>query len=63
DTNWVSDYFAFLVNPGTGSLDFWRVNSTATQGFRMSSWDIWLNGSRKDRSWGFYTKLHEYRLT
>ena len=63
DTNWVSDYFAFVVNPGTGALDFWRVNCTATQGFRMSIWDVWLNGSRKDRAWGFYTKPHEYRLT
>lgn len=63
DTNWVNDYFAFLVNPGTGTLDFWRVNADANQGFRMSSWDMWLNGSRKDRTWGLYTKPHEYRLT
>lgn len=63
DTNWVNDYFAFMVNPGNGTLELWRVNREATKGFSMTSWDIWLNGSHKDRTWGVYTKPHEYRLT
>lgn len=63
DTNWNKDYFAFVVNPGTGSLDLWRLNRQGSRGFPMSSWREWLNGSRKDRTWGVYTKLHEYRLT
>lgn len=63
DTNWAKDYFAFLVNPGTGTLDLWRVNETAMQGAPMASWREWLNGSRKDRTWGVYSKPHEYRLT
>jgi hypothetical protein len=63
DTNWVNDYFAFMVNPGNGTLELWRVNREATKGFCMTSWDIWLNGSHKDRTWGVYTKPHEYRLT
>lgn len=63
DTNWAKDYFAFLVNPGTGALDLWRVNATATLGAPMSSWREWLNGTRKDRTWGVYNKPHEYRLT
>jgi hypothetical protein len=63
DTNWAKDYFAFLVNPGTGALDLWRVNVTATLGAPMASWREWLNGSRKDRTWGVYTKPYEYRLT
>lgn len=63
DTNWVNDYFAFVVNPGNGLLELWRVNREATKGFSMTSWDLWLNGSHKERTWGLYNKPHEYRLT
>ncbi len=26
DTNWVKDFFAFAVNPGTGELELWRTD-------------------------------------
>jgi hypothetical protein len=60
DSNWVRDDFAFLVNPGTGKLDFWRVDATGTLGAPMSSWQQWLDGSRKDLTWGVYTRPFEY---
>ncbi len=63
DTNWQRDYFAFLVNPGTGDLELWRVNREGSTGAPMRSWSIWLNGTRRDRTWGVYDKLHEYCLT
>lgn len=61
DTNWVKDYFAFLVNPGTGKLDFWRVDALGLEGAPLSGWREWLNGKRKDRSWGIYTNPFQYR--
>lgn len=60
DTNWVRDHFAFLVNPGTGRLEFWRVDELGTVGYPMSEWTVWLNGSRRDRTWGIYTITQEY---
>jgi hypothetical protein len=60
DTNWVKDEFGFLVNPGTGSLELWRVDYTGTQGFPMRSWKKWLNGSSPNQKWAVYSKPSEY---
>ncbi len=60
DTNWVKDHFAFLINPGTEELEFWRVDYTGTRGAPMTSWKMWVNGSRKDATWGVYTHSYEY---
>lgn len=60
DTNWVRDNFAFLVSPGTGKLELWRVDYTGTVGYPMSMWEQWLDGSRRDRTWGVYTRPYEY---
>lgn len=60
DTNWVKDEFAFVVNPGTGRLDLWRIDLIGNVGAPMSSWQQWLDGSRKDISWGIYTRPVEY---
>ncbi len=62
DTNWMKEQFAFVVNPGTGKLELWRVDATSTWGAPMGLWQQWLDGSRKDRPWGIYTKPHEYLL-
>ncbi len=62
DTNWVKDYFGFVVNPGTGDLEFWRVNLDGTIGHPMRSWDQWLNGSRRDLTWGIYNHPYEYSV-
>lgn len=61
DTNWARDEFGFLVNPGTGKFELWRVDYCGSVGAPMSSWDQWVDGSRKDRTWGLYTKPYEYK--
>lgn len=60
DTNWVKDQFGFVVNPGTGKLELWRLDYTATVGYPMSTWKEWVNGSRPDLKWGIYIKPSEY---
>jgi hypothetical protein len=60
DTNWVKEEFGFVVNPGTGKLELWRLGYTGMEGSPMSNWEQWLNGSRRDIPWGVYTKPYEY---
>ena len=60
DTNWTKDFFAFVVNPGTSTLQFWRVDSTGRIGFPMSIWNDWLNGRDKEARWGILTRPDEY---
>lgn len=62
DSNWVKDYFGFVVNPGTLDLEFWRLDPTGTVGSEMSSWNMWLNGTRQDLTWGVLNQPHEYTL-
>jgi hypothetical protein len=59
DTNWAYYYFGFLVNPGTGQLELWRMDRTGSQGMPMSSWSKWLDGSTRT-PWGIYTRPDEY---
>jgi len=61
DSNWAKDGFGFVINPGTGHFELWRLNATGTAGEPMSAWNKWLDGSQKDRLWGIYTRPHEYR--
>lgn len=61
DSNWMRDYFAFVVNPGTGLLDFWRMDSLGRKGSPMAHWRQWLDGSRKERQWGIYIHPNEYK--
>lgn len=60
DTNWVKDMFGFVVNPGTGKLELWRLDYTGSTGYPMTSWKQWVNGSRSDLRWGVYVKPFEY---
>lgn len=60
DTNWVKDEFGFVVSPGTGKLELWRLDYTGSVGFPLSSWRQWVNGSRTDLKWGIYIKPFEY---
>lgn len=60
DTNWVQHDFAFVVNPGTKKLEFWRCDPLGVSGTPMVQWEEWLNGSRKDIPWGVYTRPYEY---
>lgn len=61
DTNWVRDYFGFVVNPGTERFELWRVDHSGRIGRPMSSWRQWLDGSRKDIPWGIYPQTYEYK--
>jgi hypothetical protein len=60
DTNWVKDEFGFLVNPGTGKLELWRVDYTGSIGAPMSIWKQWVNGTNPSHKWVVYTKPFEY---
>ena len=60
DTNWVKEMFGFVVNPGTGKLELWRLDYTGSNGYPMTSWKQWVNGSRPDLRWGIYVKPFEY---
>ncbi len=60
DTNWMKEYFAFVVNPGTGELEFWSVDCLALSGRKVSHWDVWLYGQKREPRWGLYTKPQEY---
>lgn len=62
DTNWVKDHFAFLVNPGNEKFELWRIDYTGSVGVPMSDWNPWMNGSRKQPTWGVYIQPHEYTL-
>lgn len=63
DTNWVRDRFAFLVGPGTGKLELWRVDPIGCRGAPMHIWKQWLDGSRRDIPWVLFHKPHQYRWT
>lgn len=60
DTNWVKYDFAFVVNPGTGKLELWIVDSYGSIGLPMSIWEKWLNGSQKEATWGVFPRAYEY---
>ena len=60
DTNWVTDFFAFVINPGTQEFELWCVDETGTQGHPMAHWKKWLNGTRHDREWAVYTNPVQY---
>lgn len=60
DSNWVKDDFGFVVNPGNGHFELWRMDYTGTVGAPMSQWEQWLNGSRRDIPWGIYNRPYEY---
>lgn len=62
DTNWVKEEFGFVVNPGSGDLELWRIDAIGTAGAPMSNWEQWLNGSRQDIPWGIYTRPYEYSI-
>ena len=61
DSNWVTDYFAFVINPGTLKLELWRTDITGIKGSPMTHWKQWVDGSRRDLTWGVYLNPLEYR--
>lgn len=61
DTNWAGFYFGFVVNPGTGALELWRLDRTGLTGFPMTSWKSFIDGSSRLK-WIVYTYAQEYML-
>ena len=62
DTNWSGNDFGFVVNPGTGRLEMWRLDSTLSEGVPMSAWKHWLNGTDR-KTWSIFTRPQEYEMT
>lgn len=60
DTNWMQDLFAFVVSPGTGSLELWCLYHSQRAGRPIAEWKKWTDGSRKE-FWGIYPVLQEYQ--
>ncbi len=59
DTNWSQFYFGFMVNPGTGSLEFWRMQPAYGIAFPMSSWNKWFN-EKTAATWNICIRPFEY---
>jgi hypothetical protein len=62
DTNWTHHFFGFVVNPGNGDLELWRLDRTLSQGMPMSQWKHWLNG-RDRKPWTIFTRPMEYQMS
>ncbi len=60
DTNWVKDMFGFVVNPGTGQYELWRLDDLGRKGYPMTEWKKWVDGSQPQARWGVYTKPFEF---
>ena len=60
DSNWVKDYFAFVVSPTSHELELWSVDYYGAHGRPISYWKQWVNGSRRDLKWGIYSRPLEY---
>ncbi len=60
DSNWVKDYFAFVVSPATGNLEFWSTDFYGVEGRPISYWKMWINGSKRTPQWGIFNKPFEY---
>jgi len=59
DSNWVREYFGFVVNPGTEEIELWRLDYAGSSGVPIPEWKKWLNGTQK-KPWGIYTRPFEY---
>jgi hypothetical protein len=59
DSNWVRDYFGFIVNPGTEEIELWRMDYAGASAIPIPDWRKWLDGTQK-KPWGLYTKPFEY---
>jgi hypothetical protein len=62
DSNWVKDYFAFLVSPTSQQIEMWAVNAYGTEGRPIPSWRPWLDGSRREPTWGVLVNPIQYLM-
>jgi len=59
DTNWSRFFFGFGYNPGIGALDLWRLDFRLREGYPLSVWRPFLDGSMP-KPWGVLTSPSEY---
>lgn len=59
DTNWPRYYFGVGYNPGIGGLDLWRFDPTMQEGYPLSIWRPFLDGSQP-KPWGVLINPSEY---
>ena len=62
DSNWMKEYFAFATSPVNLSLKLWTTNSLGTEGAPLVQWTPWVNGSRKERTWGVFINPADYTM-
>ncbi len=55
DSNWSYYYLGFIYNPGTDSLELWRIDRSGLFGYPMSSWIAHLTEAC-EKPWGFLTE-------
>lgn len=60
DTNWAQDAFGFTINPGTGEWELCRFDFLGAAGLPMAEWKQWLDGTRREPTWGIYPRINEY---
>lgn len=60
DSNWVKDFFAFVFSPVSQQIELWSTNAYGTEGAPIKAWKQWLNGSRRDRTWGMFVQPRQY---
>ncbi len=58
DTNWLHNYFAFVVSPRTKKLELWRVDRTGTVGAPMTSWNTTFRA--KGDPWTVFVDPSDY---
>lgn len=58
DTNWVQNYFAFVVNPRTKKFELWRVDRTGTIGAPMAAWNHLFHA--KGEPWTIFFDSNDY---
>jgi len=59
DTNWNGFFFGFLVSPGTLQLELWRLDYVGSSGWKMGSWERFMNGEDTTK-WHIFHKPLEY---
>lgn len=59
DTNWSRFFFGIGYNPGIGALDLWRLDARQREGYPLSSWRSFLDGTNP-KPWGVLTAPSEY---
>lgn len=60
DSNWVREYFAFVLNPASNQLEFWVSDPGGFSPKPIPTWKCWLDGSRHNPTWGVFIHKNQY---